>query len=124
MLTVRKSRGPYEGQLDLTGGTPEGHETWIDTLIRELLEETGGDLVWSGPWEHFQVRATRSSRGDPIDFRHSAVWCHVRLAHVDFALPHCEDAAGLEWVDLEGWRDRDDLSLPLRDVFLQLEATS
>ncbi|TDC21873.1 NUDIX domain-containing protein [Kribbella albertanoniae] len=41
LVLVRKSRGPYDGLLDLPGGSPEAGESEVDTLRRELREECG-----------------------------------------------------------------------------------
>lgn len=122
VLAVRKTRGPYTGQLDLPGGSPEANETWMDTLLRELAEETGGRLAWFGPWEQFQLRVTESSTGQAIDFRHRAVWCLVQIEAIDFQVAAYEDTDGLEWVEVAGWRARTDLALPLREVLAHVDA--
>lgn len=36
-----RTRGPYRGKFDLPGGTPEEGESLVETLRREMLEETG-----------------------------------------------------------------------------------
>ncbi|MDR1694428.1 MAG: NUDIX domain-containing protein [Lactobacillaceae bacterium] len=41
ILLIKKRRGPYSGMYDLPGGTPEGGETEVETLVREVKEETG-----------------------------------------------------------------------------------
>mgnify|MGYP000907975966 FL=1 len=41
ILCIRKTRGPYRGRFDLPGGTPEEGENLVETLKREMLEETG-----------------------------------------------------------------------------------
>lgn len=41
LLCVLKARGPYLGLWDLPGGTPEAGETGLETLKREVFEETG-----------------------------------------------------------------------------------
>lgn len=41
LLCIRKTRGPYRGRFDLPGGTPEEGESLVETLRREMLEETG-----------------------------------------------------------------------------------
>lgn len=41
ILLITKANGPYEGKLDLPGGSPEYKERPVDTLKREFLEETG-----------------------------------------------------------------------------------
>lgn len=116
LLCVRKTRGPYTGLLDLPGGTPEPPEQFSETLARELREETGGRVVATGPWNALDVRVTRHADGTAIDFHHVGVWCTVLLAGVDHDLAPHEDVDGLEWVHLEGWQERDDLSSALRQV--------
>lgn len=41
ILLIKKVTGPYDGKLDLPGGTIEFGELPKDTLKREFLEETG-----------------------------------------------------------------------------------
>jgi ADP-ribose pyrophosphatase YjhB (NUDIX family) len=41
ILLIKKAKGPYVGLFDLPGGTPEFHESFEETLRREILEETG-----------------------------------------------------------------------------------
>lgn len=43
ILLVKKFSGPYDGKLDLPGGTIEFCEKPEDTLKRELMEEVGID---------------------------------------------------------------------------------
>ena len=45
VLLVRKKRGPYKGRYDLPGGKQEPPETEIETLWREISEETGCTLT-------------------------------------------------------------------------------
>ncbi len=44
ILLIKKVSGPYNGKLDLPGGTIEFGETPEDALKRELLEETGLEI--------------------------------------------------------------------------------
>lgn len=44
ILLIKKVTGPYDGKLDLPGGTIEFGETPEDTLKRELLEEVGIEI--------------------------------------------------------------------------------
>ncbi len=41
ILLIKKNSGPYDGKLDLPGGTIEFGEAPVDTLKRELQEEVG-----------------------------------------------------------------------------------
>ena len=45
VLLIKKFSGPYDGKLDLPGGTIEFGERPEDTLKRELKEETGIDII-------------------------------------------------------------------------------
>ena len=45
ILLVRKSRGAYIGKLDLPGGSIEHGETPVETLKREIKEETNADVA-------------------------------------------------------------------------------
>ena len=45
ILLIKKKSGPYDGLLDLPGGTIEFGETPEMTLKREFIEETGLNLV-------------------------------------------------------------------------------
>lgn len=41
LLCIKKNAGPYRGRFDLPGGSQEIGEGLTETLVREVLEETG-----------------------------------------------------------------------------------
>ena len=45
ILLIKKNSGPYDGKLDLPGGTIEMGEKPIDALKRELMEEVGINVI-------------------------------------------------------------------------------
>lgn len=45
LLCIQKNGGPYHGRFDLPGGSQKEHESLIDTLNREIREETGFQIT-------------------------------------------------------------------------------
>lgn len=45
ILVIKKARGPYTGLYDLPGGSPERGETQLETVVREIKEETSCEAV-------------------------------------------------------------------------------
>ena len=54
ILLIKKATGPYDGKLDLPGGTIEFCETPEEALKRELLEEIGIEV---GEYELFDANS-------------------------------------------------------------------
>ncbi len=99
VVCVRKRRGPYTGQLDLPGGSPEPGEDPDETLARELREECGVALEARGPWSPFALHVTRSSTGVPIDFHHRGLIAAVVVSNPAEAVTDVEDVAAVELLD-------------------------
>ncbi len=75
LLLIRKRRGPYSGRFDLPGGSPESGESEIETLTRELMEETGYRLLNAGKRRQETVLFTDFYEEDnrPGCLKHTAV---------------------------------------------------
>lgn len=121
LLTVRKTRGPYRGLLDAPGGASEpGDVDMTATLRRELLEETGRELLSIGAWHEFRFMVTRDSSGNPIEFVHAGYWTcavlHPSRAGGEPAPPPSADTDATIWVPRTGWQNRMDLSPLLRTI--------
>ena len=101
VLVIGKSRGPYTGQYDLPGGTPEPFELLADALAREVRAETGYTVGSADqvavcdvivPWRHHKV----------THMHHMAILYRCSVSDTRVAPPKGEfrsnDAAGFEWV--------------------------
>lgn len=77
LLCIEKNVGPYRGRLDLPGGSQKNGEGLTDTLIREILEETG-----------YTVLAYSNSRAYDIFIRESntELMVHHIMVFYDFKI--------------------------------------
>ena len=106
ILMIKKSRGPYEGLLDLPGGSIEPNESIEEALKREVAEETGLTVTksqFTGVEEYF---CNWESDGLLKAFHHIGLYYRVELTGDNIKT----DADGL---DSNGalWLDVDDIDL-------------
>ena len=73
ILLIKKCGGPYDGKLDLPGGSIEFDEVIEDALIREFKEEVGIDIL---DYKLFDVVSTNikwSYKGEDLETKHIAI---------------------------------------------------
>jgi ADP-ribose pyrophosphatase YjhB (NUDIX family)/energy-coupling factor transporter ATP-binding protein EcfA2 len=115
VLVVRKTRGPYEGWLDLPGGGAEAGESLDETLERELQEELSANIRMRGAWSSFSLLITRDSKGTPIQFAHEGYVAEVKLHNQSSLRPSklTEDVANVLWISRDTLEQRQDISASL-----------
>jgi 8-oxo-dGTP diphosphatase len=100
ILLVKKSRGPYLGMWDLPGGRPIHGETILQTLQREVKEETGVELIGVVPHTNQAFVVEYKDGNEAISLHHT---CLIYKA-LQFNLSHFrtninqEDVAGCAWI--------------------------
>lgn len=98
ILLIKKSRGPYEGLLDLPGGTPEPYEILEQTLCREVTEETGLDVDSCKQFKAVSSLFEFKKGNVPHVLRHIGVLYHTHISGYINELGDNEDSAGALWV--------------------------
>jgi ADP-ribose pyrophosphatase YjhB (NUDIX family) len=99
ILVIKKSRGPYTGMFDFPGGRPEHGESIMDTLVREVLEETGVKVLSAMPYHNAAFCVEYTDQDSPVSLHHIALIYKVTEFDLSgFEQLHEEDAAGSLWI--------------------------
>lgn len=100
LLCIQKNAGPYQNRYDLPGGSQEEGEGLTETLIREVLEETGHRVS-----EYKNCRVYDSFVKSEADHtvHHIFVLYDVELFEDEEAIPETvadgkNDSDGINWV--------------------------
>lgn len=116
ILLVQKSSGPFKGLWDLPGGIIEFGETPETTLIREILEETGLEIM--------EQRFIKSDSVvvNYVDDQNGKVTLHlvgfilkVKLKHIKSLMPKQDD----EDLICTKWCNLDEVEIENMTPFLQ-----
>ncbi|MDU7040264.1 MAG: NUDIX hydrolase, partial [Lactococcus lactis] len=85
LLVIEKNSGPYQNRYDLPGGSQEVGESMVDTLEREILEETGFTVLSSAKSRLYSAWIYENDRR--VVSHHIFNLFDVKLNHVSKKLP-------------------------------------
>lgn len=100
-LLIKKARGPYTDRYDLPGGTMEDGELLDQTLIREVMEETGCTVT-----QTHQLGAVstlfpyQKPDGTSVLFRHIGVLYKTNITGTPLISGDGQDSLGCVWIPL------------------------
>ena len=77
ILLIKKKTGPYDGLLDLPGGTIEKNERPIDTLKREFKEEVGLDVIKASLFDVDSVSFEWKNNDEIINVHHIGIFYKI-----------------------------------------------
>ena len=78
ILLIRKKGGPYDGCLDLPGGTIKFGERPSDTLKRELMEEVGINIKDYFLFDADSVKFTWNFKNNLINVHHIGIFYRIK----------------------------------------------
>lgn len=73
ILLIKKKGGPYDGKLDLPGGTIEFDESIEDALKRELLEEVGIEILDYNLFDVISTNIKWIYKDELVETKHIAI---------------------------------------------------
>lgn len=103
ILLIKKARGPYTGLYDLPGGSQEKGESYIETLRREIMEETGCKVVRAGN-ERFKSIIFSDftiASGEKGVLQHEAILYDVEIKGKPKTKGDGLDSNGAVWLDIK-----------------------
>ncbi|MCO6019384.1 NUDIX hydrolase [Carnobacterium divergens] len=101
LLCINKNTGPYKNRYDLPGGSPKKFEGLVDTLEREVIEETKFSVT-----EYSKVRCYDSFiQQDGVIVHHIFVLYNIDIKKENNnqleLLNEVNDSSGSLWVEIE-----------------------
>lgn len=77
ILLIKKVKGPYKGKLDLPGGTPLFNERPVETLKREIEEETGLIIIKEELFDLDSVTVNWQTENEIIKVHHTGAFYKI-----------------------------------------------
>lgn len=104
LLLIRKARGPYTGLYDLPGGTIEPEELIVETLKREIKEETMCDLIRCEQiltLDHKCIWDRTSENKGKVLFKHIGILYLATVSGHPSTQGDGLDSGGAEWIEIQ-----------------------
>ena len=77
ILLIKKKGGPYDGKLDLPGGTIEFNETPFEALVREFKEEVGISIIKYSLFDSNSVNVVHNYKNELFKIHHIGIFYKI-----------------------------------------------
>ena len=106
ILLIKKCGGPYDGKLDLPGGTIEFNEGIEDALIREFKEEVGIDILVYKIFDVVSTNVKWIHKNEELETKHIAILYKINNYENDIKdnieiTEINDDSMGAEYYDID-----------------------
>ena len=103
ILLIKKARGPYTGLYDLPGGSQEENETFEETVIREIKEETNFSVTQITNQRELSIIFSdfTPQSGEKGVLKHDAVLFDVSVEGEISQDGDGLDSNGAVWIDID-----------------------
>ena len=106
ILLIKKKGGPYDGKLDLPGGTIEFDESIEDALKRELLEEVGIEILDYNLFDVISTNIKWIYKDELVETKHIAILYSIKDYKHDIKenieiTEINDDSMGAEYFDID-----------------------
>ena len=106
ILLIKKNSGPYDGLLDLPGGTIEFNEKPMEALKREFKEEVGINIIDCSLFDTDSVSFTWNYNEEVINVHHVGVFYKIDKYDGEIKKDNVidevnDDSLGAEFYDID-----------------------
>lgn len=112
ILLIKKVSGPYDGKLDLPGGTIEYGERPIDTLKREFKEEVGINVLEYSLFDSDSIFFKWNRDNSLVNVHHIGIFYKITKYDGDIKKENVideinDDSQGAEFLDIDKLKEED-----------------
>lgn len=102
ILLIKKARGPYTGLYDLPGGSQEKGESYLETLTREIMEETGCKVITAKNERRKSIIFSdfTAASGEKGVLQHEAILYDVEIEGAPKTTGDGLDSNGAVWIKI------------------------